>query len=296
MGTHEENVRLAVSMARESMRRADERVAGLPREIPGVRKFDDLQYGPDPKWNLLDIYLPEKHTGRVPVIFYFHGGSWISGIKEHSQHYGMDLAKNGFAFINASYRLPPDVIFPQSLDDMNTAIHWTCDHAEKYGLDLRNTFLLGDSAGGQMAEQYLTILTNDVFREKFGYSRPQMNVKAAALNCSPAFLDTPGMLYDSSKAYFTEEILRNRIDMLQTESYITPAWPPVFLMTSSHDFIRDCSLALAGYLKARCVDYEFHSYGTPDEPQYHCFHCDTRNPVGARCRQDEIAFFRKYID
>ena len=147
-----------------------------------------------------------------------------------------------------------------------------------------------------MVSQYLTILTTDVFREKLGYSKPQMTVKAAALNCAPAFLDTPGMLYDSSKAYFTEDILKNHLDMLQTESYITPAWPPIFLMTSNEDFIRDCSLAFAGYLKARNVLYEFHDYGTKEAPQKHCFHCDVRNPVGERCNLDELSFFRKYLD
>lgn len=77
----------------------------------------------------------------------------------------MSLAKHGFAFVNISYRLPPDVVFPGSLDDVDQAIHWTCDHAKKYDLDLKNAFLIGDSAGGQMVSQYLTILTNDVFRE-----------------------------------------------------------------------------------------------------------------------------------
>lgn len=296
MGTHQENVRLALELAQKAMKCAEEQNAGLDRKIPEVTRIDDLQYGPDSKWNLLDVYLPEEHAKKVPVIFYFHGGSWISGIKENAQFYGMSFAKHGFAFVNISYRLPPDVVFPGSLDDVDQAIHWTCDHAKKYDLDLKNAFLIGDSAGGQMVSQYLTILTNDVFREKFGYSKPQMTVKAAALNCAPAFLDTPGMLYDSSKAYFTEDILKNHLDMLQTESYITPAWPPIFLMTSNEDFIRDCSLAFAGYLKARNVLYEFHDYGTKEAPQKHCFHCDVRNPVGERCNLDELSFFRKYLD
>lgn len=180
MGTHQENVRLALELAQKAMKCAEEQNAGLDRKIPEVTRIDDLQYGPDSKWNLLDIYLPEEHAKKVPVIFYFHGGSWISGIKENAQFYGMSLAKHGFAFVNISYRLPPDVVFPGSLDDVDQAIHWTCNHAKKYDLDLKNAFLIGDSAGGQMVSQYLTILTNDVFREKFGYSKPQMTVKAAA--------------------------------------------------------------------------------------------------------------------
>lgn len=36
----------------------DKRDSGLPHDIPEVTRIDDLQYGEDPKWNLLTyIYL-----------------------------------------------------------------------------------------------------------------------------------------------------------------------------------------------------------------------------------------------
>ncbi len=110
MGTHQENVRLALELAQKAMKCAEEQNAGLDRKIPEVTRIDDLQYGPDSKWNLLDVYLPEEHAKKVPVIFYFHGGSWISGIKENAQFYGMSLAKHGFAFVNISYRLPRELL------------------------------------------------------------------------------------------------------------------------------------------------------------------------------------------
>lgn len=75
MGTHQENVRLALELSKKAMKCAEEQNAGLDRKIPEVTRIDDLQYGPDSKWNLLDIYLPEEHAKKVPVIFYFHGGS-----------------------------------------------------------------------------------------------------------------------------------------------------------------------------------------------------------------------------
>lgn len=75
MGTHQENVRLALELAQKAMKYAEEQNAGLDRKIPEVTRIDNLQYGPDSKWNLLDIYLPEEHAKKVPVIFYFHGGA-----------------------------------------------------------------------------------------------------------------------------------------------------------------------------------------------------------------------------
>ena len=38
----------------------DKRDANLPLEIPEVTRIDDLSYGPDPKWHLLDLYLPKN--------------------------------------------------------------------------------------------------------------------------------------------------------------------------------------------------------------------------------------------
>ncbi len=72
MGTHQENVRLALEIAERAMKHAEEQNAGLDRKIPEVTRIDDLQYGPDSRWNLLDIYLPEEHGRKIPVIFYFH--------------------------------------------------------------------------------------------------------------------------------------------------------------------------------------------------------------------------------
>ena len=39
----------------------DARDAGLPREVAGVERLDDLSYGPDPKWHLLDLYRNERY-------------------------------------------------------------------------------------------------------------------------------------------------------------------------------------------------------------------------------------------
>ena len=53
----------------------DKRDSGLPHDIPEVTRIDDLQYGEDPKWNLLDLYLPKNVKGKIPVIINIHGGA-----------------------------------------------------------------------------------------------------------------------------------------------------------------------------------------------------------------------------
>ena len=139
----------------------DKRDAGLPHDIPEVERFDNIAYGPKEKWNLLDIYLPKKRIDKVPTIINIHGGGWVYGTKETYQFFGLSLAKEGFAFVNFNYQLAPEVEFPGELDDVNRAVHWVASHGSDYDIDLNNIFIIGDSAGGQMAVQYLTILTNN---------------------------------------------------------------------------------------------------------------------------------------
>lgn len=185
----------AVNEIRVSWKASDDkRDSGLPHDIPEVKRIDDIQYGKDPKWNSLDLYLPKNVEGKYPILINVHGGGWVYGTKETYQYYGMGMAKRGFAFVNPNYILGPEATFPEELDQVNEYIHWVADHADEYNLDKNNVFLVGDSAGGQMVEQYTAILTNPEYRKKFGYSLPDLKIKAVALNSPGAFMLDKGMI------------------------------------------------------------------------------------------------------
>lgn len=59
----------------------DKRDANLPLEIPEVTRIDDLSYGPDPKWHLLDLYLPKytKKDSRHRAYSRWWLGIWHKG-------------------------------------------------------------------------------------------------------------------------------------------------------------------------------------------------------------------------
>ena len=81
-----------------------------------VERFDDIVYGDDPKWQILDVYRPREASGkRLPVIVSIHGGGWVYGNKEVYQFYCMSLAQHGFAVVNHTYRLAPEFKFPASI-------------------------------------------------------------------------------------------------------------------------------------------------------------------------------------
>ena len=55
----------------------DVRDAGLTTP-EDVERYDDIVYGTDPKWQVMDIYRPRGKKGEIlPVIVSIHGGGWV---------------------------------------------------------------------------------------------------------------------------------------------------------------------------------------------------------------------------
>ncbi|HAE45552.1 MAG TPA: alpha/beta hydrolase, partial [Lachnospiraceae bacterium] len=103
---------------------------------PDVVRYDNILYGPDPKWNVLDVYRPKRSEGRdLPVIVSVHGGGWVYGDKDRYQFYCMELSRRGFAVVNFSYRLAPEAVFPAALEDTNRAFEWMLNNAGRFGFD-----------------------------------------------------------------------------------------------------------------------------------------------------------------
>lgn len=288
----------AVNAMREACKlNDDKRDSGLPHDIPEVIRYDDLKYGEDPKWNLLDLYLPKNVSGKIPVIINIHGGGWVYGTKETYQYYGLGMAKRGFAFVNPNYKLAPDVQFPGELDQVDQYIHWVADHADEYNLDKNNVFIIGDSAGGQMAEQYAVVLTNKEYREKIGYKLTDLKIRAIALNCPATFVLDPGMISGAVSAYFTHEILNdpNLKDLLNVEKYITKDFLPTFIATANQDFVRDCSIRLDGYLRAKEVEVIQKSWGDLENPRAHVFMINQRDELADLANDEEAKFFKDHM-
>ncbi|WP_234982452.1 alpha/beta hydrolase [Limosilactobacillus caccae] len=290
----------AITEAARQMFKAgdDKRDAGLPHVLKGVTRHDDLSYGPDPKWNLLDIYTPTNYTGKLPTIISSHGGDWCYGTKETYQYFGMTLAQKGFAFVNFNYHLAPTATYPEQTLEANKVMHWVAANAEKYDLDLNNVILTGDSAGAQITAQLLVAYTNPKYRQLFNgdITVPKFNIRAGILNSGSCFVLTPGMIDPVSSAYFTPEKVASCKEQLEVEKYMTTALPPLFIQSGSIDMLRDLDSQLYGYLMAKGIKAVHRVYGTPDEPQDHDFIMDPcHNEVAMQAIDDEVAFIREYL-
>lgn len=279
----------------------DARDSGLSATDPDVIRYNDLSYGPYGKYNLLDLNLPKNHTGKLPVIINIHGGGFFYGSKETYQFYCMFLAKQGFAVINFNYRLAPDYQFPANIEDIDHVYNWLITNAEKYQLDLNNVFLIGDSAGGQMVTQIITIYTNPEYRHLFGLRNPTFKLRAGASNCggfiTKNYHDTlkdQGILYTAG-LYFSTHQDTATTDLTKVENYINNNFLPLYVMTSNKDFIRDQSLALDDFLNKKGITHEFHDYGDAEHERAHVFHINQKDELAKECNLDEIRFFKEHL-
>ena len=74
------------------------------------------------------------------------------GDKKDVQKKPQAFVDKGFVFVSINYRLLPDnVTIKQMAGDVAKAIRWTHDHAKDYGGDPNTIFVMGHSAGAQLA-------------------------------------------------------------------------------------------------------------------------------------------------
>lgn len=282
-------------MAKRSDRKRD---AGLTSP-ESVARFDDIRYGLDAKWNVLDVYRPKDAEGKLPVIVSVHGGGWIYGDKDLYQYYCMSLAEHGFSVVNFSYRLAPKHKFPAALEDVCLAFSWLKEHGSEYGLDTENVFAVGDSAGAHMLGLYCCIRTSPGYAESLPFSVPDgITPEAVALNCGIY------RLVKSGKRDLTTELMKDvypgggtdaELFLASVIEHVTSAFPPAFVMTAEGDFLASEAEPFVKKLLSLGAEAEYHYYRDSEHVLGHVFHCNIRLPKAQQCNREECEFFQRYL-
>ena len=117
-------------------------VHDLKRNIPYADKAHERQ--------VLDVYSPKK-AKNLPVVFWIHGGGWQAGDKTSVQMKPQVFVERGFVFVSTNYRLLPGVDMATIVRDIAKSVRWVHDHIAEYGGDPNRLFVMGHSAGAQLA-------------------------------------------------------------------------------------------------------------------------------------------------
>lgn len=276
---------------------------------PKVQAHYNIQYGEAEKYNILDIYYPRGTKKALPVIVNFHGGGFVYGTKENYLHYGMYLAKQGFVFVNANYHLAPKRYYPTQLEELNQVVRWVVTQGADYFMDSSNVFIVGDSAGAQLALQYGALYSNSAYRDLFSLDIPQgFTLRGLALNCGmyniyekmassaeddkkDADIKLTALLTD----YLSEDWEQYE-KQLAVKDHISETFPPTYLMTAENDFLREETLPMVEALTRRGVDVTYKKHGEQSEEQYtHIFHCNMNLEEAKVANLEQCAFFKSLV-
>jgi triacylglycerol lipase len=115
----------------------------------------DIAYGEHDR-HKLDVHVDTRRRGNAlqPVIMYFHGGAYVRGSKESSRNVGEYFASIGLVGVSATYRLAPEIKWPEGANDVGAAVQWVKDNISEYGGDPERIYVIGKSAGGGHVATY----------------------------------------------------------------------------------------------------------------------------------------------
>ena len=262
----------------------------------GVVFHKDIAYSGFGKYSLLNVYYPEGAEGPLPTIVSIHGGGYVYGSKEVYHHYCADLARRGFAVVNFNYRLAPKWKFPAPLEDTNKVMQWLIARAKQYHMDPERIFIVGDSAGAQLASQYAAIWANPGYAAHFFKVQP-VKILALGLNCG--MYDVQELVKSGEKGLQNDYLPKDKNPddpRFNVAGAIGPNYPPAHITTACHDFLRANAEPMCAFLNGKGIEAQWKCYGTEAQQHIgHVFHVDIRNPEATVCNDEQCAFFRKFL-
>jgi acetyl esterase/lipase len=196
--------------------------ATAPRD--GIDADTDLAYAPGARHGV-DIYRPSGAAGR-PVVVFLYGGGWRSGDRAMYRFVGASLAASGLICAIPDYRVYPEVRFPDFVQDAAEAVAWMRRRAPAYGGDPDRLFVMGHSAGAQIA----TLLgLNPAYLGAHGLT-PDRDLSGVIGLSGP--YDFLPLRTEELKAIFGPEDQR---PSTQPINFVTPGAPPMLLATGGAD-------------------------------------------------------------
>ncbi|MFC3024062.1 alpha/beta hydrolase fold domain-containing protein [Vibrio zhugei] len=149
---------------------------------PPVDSISDVIYSqiPHESENIqlrMSLLVP-RTSHKKPAIVFYPGGGFTSAQRNKFIEMRMKLAQAGFVVAAAEYRVLPHT-FPAPLVDGKSAVRFLRANAESYNIDVSRIGVLGNSAGGWLAEMMGTT-NEEVEFDKGWFLEQPSNVNAVA--------------------------------------------------------------------------------------------------------------------
>lgn len=148
----------------------------------------DLIYPSRYPSNTYDFYRPKRANKPLPTIIWVHGGFFLAGDKKGVENLCTYIAYHGYNVIAMNYAYAPEYKYPTAIkqvDEISTHLINTKDER----IDTSRIFYGGDSAGGQIAAQYLALVTNSDYAKQADIDLQAdidiSNIRGGVFVCAP---------------------------------------------------------------------------------------------------------------
>jgi alpha-L-fucosidase 2 len=197
------------------------------------RMLNDVEYGQAAGISLrFDASIPEGN-GRSPAAIIVHGGAWVSGHRRlNVEPLFKPLADAGIAWFSISYRLATDLMqFGVAIADVEAAIRHIRSHASEYNIDPDRIFLIGESAGGQLAA--MAALNNQPGTLVRGVVAIYTPTDMVSLAQNSSLI--PQIIRDQAQGTPWANLILARLSQLSPIEKVHPGMPPFLLIHGTSD-------------------------------------------------------------
>ncbi len=238
-------------------------VEGASPESPKkIVHLENVVYGQVHGAGLLaDVAYPESSELR-PAIISVHGGRWTRGTRRDSSAIKVDQwAGYGFFAMAIDYRLTGCTPVPACYQDVQCAIRFVHANAEKYRIDPKQVFLIGQSAGGHMVSLAAT-LGDGPYPRTGGWEKASNSVRAVISVAGNYDLLGEGCWGDLWKPTGVDPKEAQKI--ASPINYVSKTMPPILLFHSDNDKSVPIAIGLrmVETLKKAEAPHVFHHYPT----------------------------------
>jgi len=277
----------------------------------GINVQKDIVYDEEyPDICALDIYRHEDKIGfKLPTIVNYHGGGYLAGGKEYRVGIAKYLVdKLDVCVVNVDYHTCEQDRFPQFTRDSVKALKWVEEHAEEYHIDLDNLYIMGDSAGAQIAAHAITVSQNAELADALGCVKPNLRFKGALLFCGPydvlGALTSPSVL-DIARGIGNKVLGINTRNSEELDAYplkkylnlldwIGEDFPPCFVGHTKYDvFCAGQGERLMAELDKRNIPYV--SYLSVKRMDYHCWYLALKNRSAKKLLAELILYMQSML-
>jgi acetyl esterase/lipase len=280
----------------------------LEKHVPaGVVSVENQQYRLNDDDAYLDVFYPKGTTTPRGTVVWVHGGAWVSGNKDNIDNYMKIVASHGYTAVSVNYSIAPEHKYPLPIQQLNDALGYLQDNADRLYIDPTKIALAGDSAGSQIVAQMATIATSPTYASEMSISSKLSagSLKGMLLNCGAYdlalpdyngpfgdFLHTVLWAYSGHKDFLDDPDIRHA----SVVNYVTKDFPPAFITAGNGDPLEAQSTELAKKLASLNVTTSTLFYAKDHQPQLpHEYQFNLDNKDGEKALAQMVDFLSQHI-